>query len=231
LALYEGRLEEAIVILNKGIATDMEKNQKFYANPKYRMLAQAYLLQGKNDEAVEAAEKALEIYGGGETQFAAARIYMEAGQEDKARDIAGELARQVQDIHQAYAKLINGCLAMKRGDATNALKLCDEAKSFADTWLGRYNLGRAYLEAGAFTEAQSEFEKCERRRAEALSVFLMDFPTFRYLDSLDYYVGRALEGSGSPAAKDSYQKFLDIKANANPGNPLVSDARKRMGSQ
>jgi serine/threonine protein kinase/predicted Zn-dependent protease len=228
LALYEGRLEEAISILNEGIATDMEKNQKFYANPKYRMLAQAYLLQGKNVEAVEAAEKALEIYGGGETQFAAARIYMEAGQENKARDIAGELARQVQDIHQAYAKLINGCLSMRRGDATNALKLCDEAQSFADTWLGRYNLGRAYLEAGAFTEALSEFEKCQKRRAETLSVFLMDFPTFRYLDSLDYYIGRALEGSGSSAAKDAYQKFLDIKANADPGNPLVTDAKNRL---
>jgi predicted Zn-dependent protease len=228
LALYEGRLKEAIVILNKGIATDMEKNQEFYANPKYRMLAQAYLLQGKSAEAVEAAEKALEIYGGGETQFAAARIYMEAGQEDKARDIAGELARQVQDIHQAYAKLINGCLSMRRGDATNALKLCDEAQSLVDTWLGRFNLGRAYLEAGAYTEAFSEFEKCQKRRAEALSVFLMDFPSFRYLDSLDYYMGRALEGSSSPAARDSYQKFLKIKANADPGHPLVADAKNRL---
>jgi serine/threonine protein kinase/tetratricopeptide (TPR) repeat protein len=228
LALYEGRLDDAIAILSEGIRSDVEKNRKFYTNPKYRMLAQAYLLQGKKTEAVEAAEKAIEIYSGGETKFAAAQICMEAGQEDKARSIAADLAREVQDVHQAYAKLINGCLAMKRGDVTSALKLCDEAQSLVDTWLGRYNLGRGYLEAGAFAEALSEFEKCQRRKAEALSVFLMDFPTFRYLDSLDYYMGRAMEGSGSPAAKDSYQKFLDIKANADPGHPLVQDAQKRM---
>lgn len=109
--------------------------------------------------------------------------------------------------------------------------MCDESQSLVDTWLGRYNLGRAYLEAGAFAEALSEFEKCQKRRAEALSVFLMDFPTFRYLDSLDYYVGRVLEGSGSPAAKDSYQKFLDIKANADPGHPMVTDAQSRLDNQ
>lgn len=74
----------------------------------------------------------------------------------------------------------------------------------------------------------SEFKKYQKCRAEALSVFLMDFSTFRYLDSLDNYIGRALEGSGSPAAKDSYQKFLDIKANADSGNPLLTDARQRL---
>jgi tetratricopeptide (TPR) repeat protein/tRNA A-37 threonylcarbamoyl transferase component Bud32 len=231
LALYEGRLKDTIALLNKGIASDVEKNRKFNANPKYRMLAQAYLLQGKNAEAIEAADKALEIYAGAETKFAAARIYMEVEQVDRARNLAGELAKEVQDVHQAYAKLINGCLAMKRGDATSGLKLCDEAQALVDTWLGRFNLGRGYLEAGAYAEALSEFEKCQKRRAEALSVFLIDFPTFRYLDTLDYYMGRALEGSDSPAAKECYQRFLDHKANADPGNPLVTDAQKRVGSQ
>jgi len=230
LAIYEGRLGDAVAILSKGIATDVKKNQGFYANPKYRMLAQAYLLQGKNAAAVEAAEKALELYRGGETLFAAAQIYLDAGWLDKARKIAEELAAKVQDIHQAYARLIRGCLSLRSGDATNALNLCDEAQGLVDTWLGRFNLGRGYLEAGAFAEALSEFEKCQKRRAEALSVFLMDFPTFRYLDSLDYYVGRALEGSGSPAARDSYQKFMKIKENADPGNPLVKDTQQKIGN-
>ena len=231
IALYEGRVEYAVSTLDKGISFDLEKNRRFNANPKYRMLAQAYLLQGKNAEAVASAEKALETYSGGWVKFAAARIYMEAGREDKARNIAGELTKEVQDVNQAYAKLISGYLSLKRGDATNALKLFDEAQGLVDTWLGRYALGRAYLEAGAYAEALSEFEKCQNRCTEALSVFLMDFPTCRYLDTMDYYVGRALEGMSSPASKEYYQKLLDIKANADPGNPLVTDARKRMGLQ
>ena len=119
---------------------------------------------------------------------------------------------------------------MKKGDAAKGLKLCDEAQGLVDTWLGRFNLVRGYLEAGAYAEALSEFEKCQKRRAEALSVFLMDFPTFRYLDSLDYYVGRALEGSKSPAAGEAYRKFLETKNKSDPGIALVDDARKRLES-
>ena len=97
-----------------------------------------------------------------------------------------------------------------------------------DTWLGRFAKGQAYLEAEAYTEAYSEFEKCVKRRGEAMSVFLNDVPTFRYLDSLYYFLGRAQEGLNSPAAEGSYQKFLKIKENADPGHPLVTDAKNRL---
>ena len=163
-------------------------------------------------------------------QFLAAQIYVEAGQEEKTRNIAGELSRKIQPIHQAYAKLIGGYLSLKRGDITNAINLFDEAQALLDTWLGRFALGRAYLEAEAFTEASSEFEKCEKRRGEATSVFLNDLPTYRYLDSLYYYIGRAQEGRGSPVAKESYQKFLKIKEKADAGVKMVEDARQRLGA-
>jgi hypothetical protein len=90
-------------------------------------------------------------------------------------------------------------------------------------------LGRAYLEREAFTEAYSEFEKCRKRMGEAMSIYLVnDLPTFRYLDSLYYYIGRAQEGLGSLATKESYQKFLKIKEKADEGHLLVEDARHRL---
>ena len=62
-------------------------------------------------------------------------------------------------------------------------------------------------------------------------MFLNDLPTVRYLDSLDYYIGRALEGQGKKeAARASYQKFLDIKARADNGQALVEDARTRLSA-
>lgn len=62
-------------------------------------------------------------------------------------------------------------------------------------------------------------------------MFLNDLPTVRYLDSLDYYIGRALEGQGkSAAAKESYQKFLDIKGKADQGQALIADTRQRLGA-
>jgi tetratricopeptide (TPR) repeat protein len=193
------------------------------------MLARAHLQQGRKAQAAEAAQEALKLYSREELLFAAAQVYLDAGQDNKARDIAVELGKRVQDIHLAYAKLIGGYLSLKQGDTANALKLFDEAQGFVDTWLGRFALGRAYLEAGAFTEAAAEFEKCEKRKGEALSIFLNDLPTVRYLDSLDYYIGRTLEGLGRrDAAKASYQKFLDIKVKAEAGQALVEDARRRI---
>ncbi|MFZ2054565.1 MAG: protein kinase [Candidatus Aminicenantales bacterium] len=229
VALYEGRLEDAIAILKKGISADNENKSTYRAAFKSIMLAQAYLAQGKNELAVEAADQAVKSNDREEIMFATGRVYLDAGQEDKARNMASELGKKVQDVHQAYAKLLGGYLLLKRGDAANALKLFDEAQGLVDTWLGRFALGRAYLEAGAFTEAYSEFEKCEKRKGEAMAVFLNDLPTFRCLDTLDYYVGRALQGQGkNAAAKESYQKFLDIKAKADQGQALVEDARSRL---
>ena len=229
LALYEGRLEDAIAILKKGISADIENKSAYRAAIKTVMLAQAYLAQGKNPLAVEAADQAVKSNGREEILFAAGGVYLDAGQEDKARNMAGELGKKVQDVHLAYGKLLGGYLSLKRGDPANALKLFDEAQGLVDTWLGRFALGRAYLEAGAYVEAYAEFEKCMKRKGEALSVFLNDFPTVRCLDSLNYYVGRALEGQGKSAtAKESYKKFLDIKAKADDGQAMVTHAHNRL---
>ncbi len=225
LALYEGRLGDAVGILEKGIASDKD----LLAADKSVMLAQAHLARGRNDLAVKAADQALALYRGVEILFAAAQTYLDAGKEDRAREISGELGKRVQDLHLAYGKLVGGDLSLERGDTANALKLFEDAQALVDTWQGRFALGRAYLAANAFTEAESEFEKCVKRRGEALTVFLNDLPTMRTLDSLDYYVGRALEGQGkSAAAKESYQKFLKIKAKADPGQAMVEDAKKRI---
>jgi tetratricopeptide (TPR) repeat protein len=231
LAVYEGRVEQAITGLRKSIAVDIENKSNYMGADKLLTMGQAYLLQGKNAQAAESAEKALKLYSPEEFLFAAAQIFINAGQEDKARNIAAELGKKVQDVHLAYAKLIGGYLSLKRGDTANALKCFDESQALVDTWLGRLALGRAYLEAGAFAEAAAEFEKCEKRKGEAMSVFLNDLPTVRYLDSLDYYNGRALEGQGkTAAAKEAYQKFLDIKAGADQGLAMVKDARQRRGA-
>jgi len=231
LAMYEGRLADAVGILEKGIASDKDNKSSFRAADKSLILAQAYLGQGKNDAADKAADQALALYRGEETLFAAGLIYLEAGKEDKARVVAGELGKKVQDLHLSYGKLVGGYLSIERGDTANGLKLFEEAQGLVDTWQGRFALGRAYLAAKAFTEAEAEFEKCAQRRGEALTVYLNDLPTMRALDSLDYYAGRTLEGQGKrEAARAVYQKFLKIKANADPGQAMIADARKRIRS-
>ena len=63
-----------------------------------------------------------------------------------------------------------------------------------------------------------------------MRIFLSASPNNRYLDSLDYFMGRAQEAQGSKdATKKSYEKFLQIKAKADGGQALVADAQKQRG--
>ena len=81
---------------------------------------------------------------------------------------------------QAYGKIIEGLIALKRKDANEAIKQITAANNLLDTWIGRFELGRAYLEAGAFTEADSEFDQCMKRRGEAIELFMDNVPTYAY---------------------------------------------------
>lgn len=227
LAAIEGRISDAIAILRKGVKFDLENGQPFIAADKYIALAQMYMIQGNNKLAVEAANNALDTFRREEFMFSAAEIYVQNGGVDNARNLASELSKKIQPDHRVYAKLIGGELSMARGDLPGAIQIFLEAQAIADTWLCRYLLGRAYLEAGYFSEAYSEFELCLKRRGEATSVHFNDLPTYRYLPPVYYYLGRAQEGLKSPAAADSYETFLLIKEKGEV-DWMVKDARRRL---
>src|SRR4029453_1343011 len=155
------------------------------------------------------------------------RIFVEAGQTVKAKKLADSLGNELQAAPRAYAKLISGESALK-ADPKLAIRLFNEAKDLADTWIGRFDLGRAYLEAGAFAEADSEFDRCLKRRGEALELFMDDMPTYSLVPAVYYYQGRVREGLKSPGYADSYRTSLDIRGK-NAEDPLLGDIRRRVG--
>jgi predicted Zn-dependent protease len=162
-------------------------------------------------------------------QFWAARAYVGANQESKAQSIAQEMGSALEADPQAYGKLIEGEIQLKHGKPQAALKLFLESRKLADTWMGRFDAGRAYVDAGAFAEAGSELEACIKRRGEATALFLDESPTYHLFPPVYYYLGRAQEGLKSPAAAESYKTFLGLKQNADR-DPLAADARRRIQS-
>jgi len=230
LAIYEGRLNDARKILEEGISADLKNNFEDEASLKRAMLAQDFLAQGKFDPAVREGDRIASSSIKGSDLFSVAQVFIEAGQSEKALKVAEQLNAKPQAELQAYARLIEGEAAQKRGDIPGAVDLYQKAQALQDTWLGHMALGRANLEAAQFIEAHSEFDTCLKRRGEATAIFLDDFPSYRYFAPVYYYLGRAQEGLKSPAAKESYQKFLIIKERADPGDPLVEDARSRLKS-
>jgi len=227
LALYEGRLSDAMGLLEKSIAMDLAAKDPDSVINSQAWLALTQVALNRPAEASGTAAKAAAGSKDEGVLYRAAQVYLAAGQEGRAMELASSLAIRFETDPQVYAKLIAGEVQLKRGKPREALTAFQEAQKLSDTWLGRLDLGRAYLDAGAFTEASSEFDVCLNRRGEATSVFLDDIPTYHLLPAVYYYQGRAREGLHSPGAAESYKAFLDIKANG-AGDPLVADARKRL---
>jgi len=228
VALYQGRLDGAIKILEDGINKDTADKNPDAAAAKLATLTQAQLLAGQASEVTRTAERALAASHEIPIQFWAARAYIGANREAKALAIIRDLGGRLDADPQAYGKLLEGEIQIKHNKAQDALKLFLDSRKLADTWMGHFDAGRAYLELGAFAEADSELETCQKRRGEATALFLDESPTYYVFPSVYYYLGRAQEGLKSSAAADSYKIFVDIKHGGH--DPLLADARRRLQS-
>jgi tetratricopeptide (TPR) repeat protein/predicted Ser/Thr protein kinase len=227
LNLYQGNLVDASGILEKAVSADHAAKNTESAAGNLAILALLQTTLGKTKDSISSATKAVEESKDVSVLYRAAQVYIAAGQEEKALQLVAPLAQKLEAEPQVYAKLIAGEAQLKKGNARDALNSFQEAQKLADTWLGHFNLGRAYLDAGAFTEASSEFDICLKRRGEATSLFLDDVPSYHVLAPVYYYQGRAREGLNSPGAAESYKTFLAIKEKG-AGDPLVADARRRL---
>jgi tetratricopeptide (TPR) repeat protein len=205
VAMWEGRLKDAHDILDKGIASDEAAKSSDAAAIKLNYLAYLYLTEGDGKRAVAAAERAV----------------------TSSRD--SELASKPSLDFRSYAHLLLGEADLKNGDAANALNKFQEAKRLADSWLAHFDLGRAYLAMGAFSEASSEFDICMKRRGEAAAIFLDDVPSYHLYAPVLYYQGLAHEGLKNADATQYFKQFLAIKAKG-AGDPMIAGARRHVGS-
>jgi serine/threonine protein kinase/tetratricopeptide (TPR) repeat protein len=228
LAIYEGRFSEAIPILENGVATDLAAKSASRAAIKFTSIAQAHLMRGATAPAIAAADQALATFNSMAVRFLSARVYVEAGAIEKAQKLAATLTAELPATPQAHGKIILGEIALKQGDAREAIKILTESTTILDTWLGRFALGRAYLEAGAYPQADSEFDRCIARRGEALSL-MEEGPTYGQYPAIHYYQGRVREALGTAAFADSYREYLRIRG-ASGEDPLLPDVRRRAGN-
>ena len=226
VAMYEGRLSDAERILTDGAAADLAAKVPDKAASKYAALAEVLLLRQQKAAAMKAAESAIALSTSVKIRFLAARVFAEAGAAGKARPFAAGLAAELQAEPQAYAAIIEGIIALKGGDARQAIKLLTTANGLVDTWIGHFYLGRAYLEAGVFPQADSEFDRCIKRRGEALALFLDEEPTFGYFPPVYYYQGRVREGLKSAKFSESYDAYLGIRGKS-AEDALVREIRSR----
>ena len=228
LALYQGDPAKAVTVLQKSIADMLAAKNSSAAAKQSAMLAEANWMLGKKSDAAAAINKAVSL-DKANVLFRAARIYVLLGDESKAASLASTLSGNVEPAPQAQGKLIEGELLLSKGKAKEAIRAFQGSQRISDTWLSRFDLARAYIDAQAFTEANTELENCSKRRGEATDIFTDEEATFRFFPATYYYLGRALEGMKSRGSADAYKSFLALKSK-DAQDLLVADARKRLGN-
>jgi tetratricopeptide (TPR) repeat protein len=229
IAIVEGRFADAIRILEEGAAADLAAKRVEGAARKFAAVAYAQLARGRTAAAVAAAEQSLTHSKTVKIRFLAAQTFVDAGAIDRARPLIDGLAGELQAAAGVHAQILEAHIALKKGDTREAIRILTDANTALDTWIGHFLLGRAYLEAGAFVQADSEFERCLKRRGEALSLFVDEDPSYGYFPSVYYYEGRVREGLKNAGFTESYKAYLAFRGGSKE-DPLVADVRKRVGS-
>ena len=229
LALFEGRFSDAARLFEQGAAADQAAKRGDRAARKLTSLAYTRLVQGRPRDAIAAAEQALAGSKAAEVRFLAARVLVEAGETDRAQSIAAGLSAEFPAEPQAYGKIVEGQIALKKGDAKESVKILTAANETLDTWLGHFELGRAYLAAEAFAQADAEFDRCILRRGETLSLLVDEEPTYGYLPMVYNYQGLVREGLKNARFAESYREYLRIRGTSKE-DPLLPEVRKRAGA-
>jgi eukaryotic-like serine/threonine-protein kinase len=228
LAIYQGRFADGIRLLEKGAAADLAAKRPDSAADKFAKLAHTQLLRGQKSAAVAAADKALAQSQSVQIRFLAGRIFAELGENEKTQKLAASLGSELQAEPRAYAKILEGKFALKQGDSRQAIKSFSDANTLLDTWIGRLELARAYMEAGLFVDADSELDRCIKRQGESLELFMDNVPTYAYFPPVYYYQGRVREGLKSAGFAESYRTYVRIRGQAGE-DPLLPEIRHRLG--
>jgi tetratricopeptide (TPR) repeat protein len=230
LALYQGRFKDAVKLLEAGLSTDQAHKQASPAATKLIALAQAQMHRKQRALAMKSAAEAIATSQDESVLYSAAALDIQAGDVSAAAKIGKKLDDQFEPEPRALGKLIEGEIAIRSDKLHDAVSSFEDSQKLADTWLGRLDLGRAYLAAKLYPDAENEFEVCLKRRGEASAVFLDDEPTVRYVPEIYYYLGVAKAGLNDANAAEDLKTFLSIKQ-ASEADPMVADANRRLKAQ
>ncbi len=227
LELTLGHFEEAVEILEPAIEAS---DNPFEKATMLVALAEARLALGKPEAAIAAADQALGLSENDGVRYLGARLLMAADRGEVADEIALELENRLQSQTTALSALIRGERALDNGQLGTAMREFRFAREDYDFWFGHFLRGRAFFAAEHYPEALDEFDHCVRGKGEITDVFLVDSATLRYYPPALYWLGRCHEALGNKTAADElYRQFLALRGDADPVDPLATDATQRLG--
>jgi len=220
LAVYSGRYGDAAAILENALAGDDDPGSIL------SLLAQTHLVRGAHELAADWAAKALHhAKDDAFIRLEVGSLFSALGRFHEAKALVQEFDGAAGDEAAAYASLLEGEMLLQSKSAREALKRAAHANELIDSWLGHFLLGRAYLQTKQFVQADSEFDRCIKRRGE-----LLMYDRIGCLPLAHFYQGVARQGLNSEGFAESYGTYLQIRGDANE-DPLLPHVRSQLGRE
>lgn len=231
LEMYFGHNKKALDVLSEGIQADEKDKNTGEMALKLVAEGEAYLVLGRKSEAVQAARRAFQLNSDESAAYPAARVLLQAGDDAGALKLASALDKTLQLQSRSYSRLIAGEIDILHKRLPQAVEELQQGQRLRNSWISHFLLGRAYMDAQHYPEALAEFEACKERLGETTDLMFADTTTLRYLPPLYYWLASAQQGAGmKSAALENYQRFLKLRGESDPSDPLVNEARKKLAS-
>jgi eukaryotic-like serine/threonine-protein kinase len=231
---YQGKLENALQVLDDGIVADRMEQAEGVMNA-YKHFIKADIYEDKKNWslALNEAQTGIQILkkatpnnpDNGSSYYA----YLLAGSGRIAE--AEEITRTLKkDIEEKNPTLMSsywwtlGEIQIAKGDTNMALSYLEKVykESPTPSFSLRCRLAEIYLKKGRLDDAVAQLEKALSRYDDARVGTTMTVKAY-------YLLGLAYEKSGwNKKAIEKYEEFLDIWKNADPGIPEVQDAKERV---
>jgi tetratricopeptide (TPR) repeat protein len=192
LALYQDDVSTALRTLDAAIENEMSLGALNTAAIKQVMRMDAFLMAGDEEQALVAANAALEIEDNDPAVLVpAAMAYVQLEQFHTVQKIIDTLSDGFSVTRRAYAGALRAEMASAQGDSASAISEANAAIDLMDLWLIRLIRANVFLRADRTSEAQADLLALQDRTGEGIAVFLNDRPSLRLLRKLESAVEAA----------------------------------------
>jgi len=235
IPLYQGKFDQALEVLDDGIAADRMEQAEQQQNVNKHFLKACIYEEKKNlDLALREAEIGMEIYKkvypDNPVNYRPfyTHLLAESGKIAKAEELARTLKKNIEEKNPAlmhFYWLALGFIELAKGNTKAAVTYLGKAdqEAISPLFQLRYSLGKTYVESDRLGEAVSELEKALSRYDEIRANFAI------WAVKAYYFLGLAYEKSGwNKKAIEKYEEFLEIWKDADPGIKEVEDAKERL---
>ena len=174
-------------------------------------------------DAAQVAKRALQLDSGKVTQIAAATTLAQCNDEKQASEMLSALEKRYPEdtlVQEVFVPQSRGWLALKAGDAKQALVFLERVRAHDAASFAPYMRGLAYLQLKDPANAIASFQEATRLKGQA---YLIGSPY-----GLSFLgLGRAYAMAGDKVnAKKAYDVFFAEWKNADSGLAVVAEAKK-----